>query len=218
MKRESDELYVPACDRDAGFPKCAPRKREDKDDKNDKDQGWALEKELLKARTILITGPIDDQLNASVSARLLVLQDRAKDAPISVFINSPGGSADSGFAIYDMLRFVGCPIRTIVNGICASAAILIFLGGDKESRCCTPGSRFLLHQPSTESRGTASDLSITAEEIIKIRKRYNRIVADATGRDPEDILKDVERDFWLSSEEALEYKLVDRILTSQSEI
>lgn len=191
---------------------------EEEADKSKEQGSWVLERELLKARTILVNGPVDEKMAASISARLLVLESREKGAPITVFINSPGGSADSGFAIYDMLRFVGCPIRTVVNGLCASAAVLIFLAGDAGSRYTFPGSRFLLHQPSTVGQGSASDLSITAKEIVKMRERYNKIVSEATGRDSGAVLEDVSRDFWLSPEEAVEYKLADAILTKRSEL
>ncbi|MCA8969395.1 MAG: ATP-dependent Clp protease proteolytic subunit, partial [Planctomycetes bacterium] len=108
--------------------------------------------------------------------------------------------------------------RTIVNGLCASAGVLVFLGGDKDSRLTLPGSRFLLHQPSTAGRGTASDLHITAQQVVKLRERYNRIVSEATGRPEDEILEASKRDFWLSASEALEYGLVDRIVTSRTEL
>ena len=187
---------------------------------NDKKEGGAslLASELLDARTVVISGPVTDKMSASVTARLLVLENRDAEAPITVYVNSPGGSADSGFAIHDILRFISCPVRTIVNGLCASAGILIFLGGDKGSRFSMPGSRFLLHQPSTSGQGSASDLCITAEEIVKIRKRYNQLVCAATGKKPAKVLEDVSRDFWLSPQDALEYGLIDKILEKRSEL
>jgi ATP-dependent Clp protease protease subunit len=135
-----------------------------------------------------------------------------------VLINSPGGSADSGFAIYDMLRFVAPPIVTVVNGLCASAGILVHLAGDKGKRFALPESRFMIHQPSTAGQGTASDLDITAQEVIKLRERYIRIIADATGQDRERVLHDARRDFWLNSAQALEYGLVDEVVRERSEL
>ena len=172
----------------------------------------------LDARTILVHGPVDDKLAAGLAARVLILEDRDPDAPITVYVNSPGGSADSGFAMYDILRFVKCPVRTIVNGLCASAGVLVFLGGDEGARLTLPGSRFLLHQPSTAGRGTASDLSITAQQVVKLRERYNRIVSAATGKPEDEIFEASKRDFWLSAPEALEYGLVDKIIEKRSEL
>ena len=177
-----------------------------------------LEQDLLDARTILVHGPVDDKLAAALAARVLILEDRDSEAPITVYVNSPGGSADSGFAMYDILRFVRCPIRTIVNGLCASAGVLVFLGGDDGSRFTLPGSRFLLHQPSTAGQGTASDLHITAQQVIKLRERYNRIVSAASGKPESEVLEASKRDFWLSANEALEYGLADKILEKRSEL
>jgi ATP-dependent Clp protease protease subunit len=133
-------------------------------------------------------------------------------------INSPGGSADSGFAIFDIIRFVTPPVHTVVNGLCASAAVLILLAGDKGRRYSLPGSRFLIHQPSTAGRGAASDLDITAREILKLRERYNRIISESTGREMDKVLEDARRDFWLSATEALEYKLIDKIVSERKEL
>ncbi|HMQ23177.1 MAG TPA: ATP-dependent Clp protease proteolytic subunit [Planctomycetota bacterium] len=200
------------------------RADDDEDEPGDKEEPKApksmapLEQDLLEARTILVHGAVDDKLAAGLAARVLILEDRDAKAPITVYVNSPGGSADSGFAMYDILRFVRCPVRTIVNGLCASAGVLVFLGGDKGSRLTLPGSRFLLHQPSTAGRGTASDLHITAQQVVKLRERYNRIVAEATGRPDDEILEASKRDFWLSASEAKEYGLADRIVTTRDEL
>ena len=144
----------------------------------------------------------------------------AKDpaAPITVFINSPGGSADAGFAIYDMLRFVAPPIRTVVNGLSASAGILIHLAGDAGERYCLPESRFMIHQPSTGGRGQASDLDITAREILKLRDRYNRIIAEACGKTADEVTEASRRDFWLDADQALEYNLVNKVISSRKEL
>src|SRR6185369_7479845 len=115
--------------------------------------------------------------------------------------NSPGGSADSGFAIYDLLRFTACPVRTVANGVVASAAVLIYLGAEKGMRASLPNARFLLHQPSTMVRGQSSDIDIAAREIVKLRRRYNEIVAETTGKDLSIVEKDSDRDFWLSPQE-----------------
>ncbi|MFG0316594.1 MAG: ClpP family protease [Planctomycetota bacterium JB042] len=173
---------------------------------------------LLKARTILIAKPVDKDLMREVSAQLLVLSDEDSSKPITVYVNSPGGDADSGFAIYDMMRFVKAPVRTVCAGLAASAAVIIYLGGEKGQRFCLPNSRFLIHQPSTYTQGQASDIEITANEIVKIRRKYNEIVSQETGTPVDKIEQDANRDFWLSAEESKAYGLVDAIVAAQGEM
>jgi ATP-dependent Clp protease protease subunit len=181
-------------------------------------EGGFMERKLLEARVVLVFGAVSDRLSQYCASRLLILEQMDPERPITVMINSPGGSADSGFAIYDMLRFIKPPVRTVVNGLCASAAILVQLAAEKHNRFTLPESRFLLHQPSTMGRGTASDLDITAREIIKLRERYNRIVASASGQEVERILADTKRDFWLTATEAVNYGLAARVVTRADEI
>lgn len=189
----------------------------DNADKDKKDEG-GLAKELLKARTIIISEEVSEELAQKVYAQILVMNNQDKKHPIYVYINSPGGDADSGFGIYDMLRFVEAPVITVVTGLCASAAVIIFLAADKGKHFSTPNSRFLLHQPSTGTQGTASDLEITAKEITKTRERYNQIVADVTGKSIEDINRDADRDFWMSPEEAADYGLVAKVIANRTDI
>lgn len=177
-----------------------------------------IERHLLESRTLLVSGPITDELAQDCASRLFVMERMDRDRPITVLINSPGGSADSGFAIYDLLRFVRPPVQTVVNGLCASAGILVHLAADRDSRFAMPESRFMIHQPSTAGQGTASDLDITAREVIKLRERYISIIAAATGRDPERVLEDARRDFWLNAKEALAYKLIDKIVVSREDL
>lgn len=184
-----------------------------KDDKKDESFG----KELLKARSVIVSEEISEELAQKIYAQVIVLNEQSKTDPIYVYINSPGGDADSGFGIYDMLRFVDAPIITVVCGLCASAAVTVFLAADPGKNYATPNSRFLLHQPSTGVRGTASDLTITATEINKTRERYNQIVSDVTGRSLDELRKDADRDFWMSPQEAQEYKLVSKVITSKAE-
>lgn len=177
-----------------------------------------IEDRLLESRTILVGEGVSDLLYRKVAAALLVLEEKDPKAPITVLVNSPGGSADSGFAIYDLLRFTMCPVRTIANGLVASAAVLVYLAAPKGSRLSLPSSRFLLHQPSTVARGQSSDIDIAAREIIELRRRYNTIVSDVTGKPLEQVERDSERDFWLTASSAKEYGLVDRIVTRRSEV
>jgi ATP-dependent Clp protease, protease subunit len=178
----------------------------------------SLALKLLKSRTILIAKAVDKELMQTVTAQLLLMSTEDTRKPITVYVNSPGGDADSGFAIYDMMRYVKAPVRTVCAGLCASAGIIIFLGGDKGQRFTLPNSRFLIHQPSTYAQGQASDLEITAKQILLIRQKYNEIVGKETGRSADQVTKDANRDFWLDANEAKAYKLVDKIVTEQGEI
>ncbi|MEE2886665.1 MAG: ATP-dependent Clp protease proteolytic subunit [Planctomycetota bacterium] len=177
-----------------------------------------IEKHLLDSRVVMCAGPVTDKMAREVSSRCLVMEAQDPNKPITVYINSPGGSADSGFAIYDILRFVACPVRTVVNGLCASAGILIHLAGDAGQRFCLPESRFMIHQPSTAGQGTASDLDITAKEVMKLRVRYNKIIADAAGKTPEQVVEDAHRDFWLNADEASAYGIIDRVIATRAEM
>lgn len=177
-----------------------------------------LTEHVLRARTIVVAEPVSDELYRRVSSMLFALEQIDATAPVTVFINSPGGSADTGFALYDLLRFSSVPVRTIANGIVASAAVLIYLAGDEGHRYGMPHCRFLLHQPSTGTRGQAADIEITAREIVKMRERYNRIVETHTGRPLSQITVDADRDFWLSAEEAREYGLINRIVERRADL
>lgn len=188
------------------------------DDDTPKSASALVERKLLESRTVLVHGPVTDEMAAALAGRLMVLESLDADAPVTVLINSPGGSADSGFAMYDMIRFVRCPVKTVVNGLCASAGILVHLAGDKGMRFATPESRFMIHQPSTAGQGTASDLDITAREVIKLRERYNAIIAEECGQKVEDVLEKARRDWWLNSKEALDYGLIDKIAAAHADL
>jgi ATP-dependent Clp protease protease subunit len=172
--------------------------------------------ELLKTRSIMVYQGIDDEIAKKVTQQLLIMDGRSQEEPITIYVNSPGGSADSGFAMYDIIRFVKAPVRTICNGLCASAAVLVYLAGDE--RYTLPNSRFLLHQPRTYVQGRASDIEISAQEIVKLKRRYNEIVSGITGKDVDVIADDADRDFWLGAEDALKYGLCQKVITSQDEI
>ena len=193
---------------------------DDHDGKDDKKKGGGrgLNDKLLDARTLILAEEVSDALYRKVVTMLTLLERKDPKAPITAFVNSPGGSADSGFAIYDLFRFSPCPIITVANGVVASAAVTIFLGGAQGKRLTMPNARFLLHQPSTATRGQASDIDITAREIVKIRRRYNEIVSECTGRNLDVVEKDSDRDFWLSAKEAVEYKLANRVVSRRSEL
>ncbi len=189
----------------------------DNDGKKSKKPG-RMEDRLLDARTLIIADEVNDALYRRVATMLTLLERKDRKAPITAFVNSPGGSADSGFAIFDLFRFSPCPITTVANGVVASAAVLIFLGAPQGRRVSLPNARFLLHQPSTATRGQASDIDITAREISKLRHRYNEVVSEATGKPIEVVEKDSDRDFWLTAQEAVDYKLANRIFTSRAQL
>ncbi|RAK57652.1 ATP-dependent Clp protease proteolytic subunit [Phenylobacterium deserti] len=172
---------------------------------------------LFKSRTVLIFGEIDMRLAERVTAQLTALSAESSD-PIRVIVNSPGGHVESGDTVHDMIRFCGSPVKVIGTGWVASAGAHIFLGATKENRFCLPNTRFLLHQPAGGSRGQASDIEIEAREIIKMRDRVNRIIAEETGQTVERIVKDTQRNFWLNAEEAIEYGLVSKIVRNTSEV
>ncbi|HLX60856.1 MAG TPA: ATP-dependent Clp protease proteolytic subunit [Planctomycetota bacterium] len=188
---------------------------EEKEKKEPKSEN--LELKLLESRTIIVEGPVNDKMYRAVVARLLYLEQKDPQSEITVFVNSPGGSADSGFGIYDAMKFVSCSVRTICNGLCASAGVLIYLGGTKGRRFTLPNSRFLLHQPSTSAMGQASDMEITAQEILRTRKRYAAIVAQEIGSNTEKVQNDSNRDFWLSAEDSVKYGLVDKITVTRAD-
>ena len=171
---------------------------------------------LYKSRTILVFGEIDMRLAERVTAQLLALSAESHD-PIKVVINSPGGHVESGDTIHDMIKFCGPQVKVIGTGWVASSGAHIFLGASKENRFCLPNTRFLLHQPTGGVRGQASDIEIEAEEIVKMRERVNRVIARETGQPYEKIVKDTQRNFWMSAEAAVEYGVVSKIITNATE-
>lgn len=177
----------------------------------------ALGLRMLKTRTVLISGAVDDQLAERTIRQLLILDAESHD-PIRVLITSQGGHVDSGFAIHDMLRFIDSPVVAIGAGWVASIAVPILFGAPKDRRYSLPHTRFLLHQPSGGAGGQASDISIEAEEILKVRERLNQLIADETGQPVERVAKDSDRNFWMDPQQAREYGLVSEVITSASEI
>jgi len=176
-----------------------------------------LEQALFKARTILLTGGIDDKQARRVCERLLALSAESHD-PILLVLSSPGGHVESGDMIHDMVKFVPAPVKILGTGWVASAGALIYASAKKENRFCLPNTRFLLHEPRGGVGGQASDVEIQAREIIKMRERLNKIFATATGQTLEQIKKDTDRDYWMTAEEAVNYGLVGKIVSSQSEV
>jgi len=176
-----------------------------------------VEEALFKRRHVLITGTIDDRVARATTERLLALA-AAGDEPINVFISSPGGHVESGDMIHDVIKFIAPEVRTIGTGWVASAGALIFVAVPRARRLCLPNTRFLLHQPSGGVGGRAADIEIQADEIIKMRARFYRIFAEATGQTEDRLRTDMNRDFWLGTTDALDYGLLGRVITSEAEL
>jgi len=192
---------------------------EDDDDQKDKNEqaSEALMTKMMKTRTILLSGEVNKALAERVVRQLLLLESES-DEPVRVFIDSPGGDADAGFAIFDMMRFIKPDVYTVGMGLVASAGALILLASPNEHRLATPNSHYLIHQPLSGMRGVATDIEIHAKELQKTRDRLNHLISEETGQDLAKVEKDTDRDFWMSAEEAKEYGLVSRIVTSRSEL
>ncbi|GAB4161788.1 MAG: ATP-dependent Clp endopeptidase proteolytic subunit ClpP [Planctomycetota bacterium] len=167
---------------------------------------------LLEDRIVFIGSPIDDGVANSVIAQLLFLQKENKNQDINVFLNSPGGSVTAGLAIYDTMQFVQCPVATYCIGQAASMGAVLLAAGTKGKRHALPHSRIMIHQPWGGVGGTAIDISIQADEILRLRKTLSEILAKHTGKDAETVAKDSDRDFFMGSVEAKEYGLIDEIV------
>ncbi|PCJ51761.1 MAG: ATP-dependent Clp protease proteolytic subunit [Planctomycetota bacterium] len=193
----------------------------DDEEKEDKEKGkennGGIGKDLLEKRLIMLFGPIDKELAQKVIAQLVYLDIQNND-PILMLINSPGGDADAGFAILDIIRSIKSKVITVANGIAASAATVVLLASDKDLRFATKNARLLIHQPSTGTQGTASDIEIQANAIRELRKTGSQLIADQTGKSFEQVEKDIHRDFWLNAEEAKEYGLISNTIDSIKEI
>lgn len=187
-------------------------------ERGDRDgDGDDLAGRLLKSRSVLISGEINKRLAERVIKQLILLEEDGGD-PIRVFIDSPGGDADAGYAVFDMLRFVEPPVITIGMGLVASAAAIVLLAASRDRRVGLPNSHYLIHQPLSGIRGVATEIEIHARELEKLRSKINRMIADETGQKLEKVERDTDRDYWLSAEEAQEYGLVSRIVANRKEL
>ena len=176
-----------------------------------------LEEKAFKSRTVLIFGTITDATAAEAARRLIALDAESAD-PIDMIVSSPGGHLESGDTIHDLIRFIRAPVRMIGSGWVGSAATHVYLAAPRERRFCLPNTRFLIHQPSGGIGGKASDIAIQAQEIVRARQRIAELIARETGKPLEVVLKDIDRDYWLSAQEAIDYGLVGRIVNGRQEL
>ena len=166
---------------------------------------------LLKTRSIILSGEINKDSADKLIRDLLILDNESKD-PVKIYINSPGGDVDAGYAIYDMIRFVSSPVTLIGTGLVASAAALILLAVPAERRVGLPNSSYLIHQPLSKMRGNATEIEIHALQLEKIKAKINKVISEATGKSLKQVEKDTDRDYWLNAQEALEYGLISRVV------
>ncbi len=190
---------------------------DDEEKKSERRPEDALAERFLKTRTILLTGEIDKDSGERFIRQLLLLESLSEE-PITVFIDSPGGDVDAGYAIFDMIRFVKAPVRIVGMGLVASAAALILLAVPKDRRFGLPNSHYLIHQPLSGIRGVATEIEIHARELEKTRERINREIAEATGQPLARVEKDTDRDYWMNAEEALAYGLISKIGSGRGEL
>ncbi|MGV0034324.1 MAG: ATP-dependent Clp protease proteolytic subunit [Candidatus Azotimanducaceae bacterium WSBS_2022_MAG_OTU7] len=176
-----------------------------------------MDEKLFKSRSISIFGNINERIARSVAEQLLALSAESND-PITIYISSPGGHVESGDVIYDMIKFIKPVVRVVGTGWVASAATNIYLAAKRENRFSLPNTRYLVHQPSGGSRGDATDIAIQMKEILKTKKRINKIISDETGRPLKQVEKDTDRDYWMSVEEAIDYGIVHKVITSVTEL
>ena len=176
-----------------------------------------MDEKLFKSRSISIFGQISEKIARSVTEQLLALSTE-RDEPITIYNSSPGGHVESGDVVYDMIKFIKPEVRVVGTGWVASAATNIYLAAKKENRYSLPNTRYLVHQPSGGSQGDATDIKIQAEQIMKTKTRINKIISDETGRPIEQVEKDTDRDYWMSADEAVEYGIVSKIISSIKEL
>jgi ATP-dependent Clp protease protease subunit len=180
------------------------------------ERAYDIYSRLLKERVIFLVGPVNDQMANLIVAQLLFLESENPDKDISLYINSPGGSVSAGLAIFDTMNFIKPDVSTLCTGLAASMGAFLLAAGAKGKRFSLPNSRVMIHQPSGGSQGMASDIEIQAKEILYLRERLARIMADNTGQTIEQIHKDTDRDRFMSADESVEYGLIDRVLTSRA--
>lgn len=181
------------------------------------ERSYDIYSRLLKERVIFLVGPVNDQSANLIVAQMLFLESENPDKDIALYINSPGGSVYAGMAMYDTIRFIKPDVSTLCTGIAASMGAFLLAAGAKGKRFALPNSRIMIHQPSGGAQGQASDIQIQAKEILSLRERLNRILAENTGRTTEQIELETERDNFMSAEDAVSYGIIDKMLSTRAD-
>ncbi|MEK3739975.1 MULTISPECIES: ATP-dependent Clp endopeptidase proteolytic subunit ClpP [Paenibacillus] len=181
---------------------------------NQGERSYDIYSRLLKDRIVFVGAEIEDQLANSIVAQLLFLSAEDPDKDIHMYINCPGGSITAGFSIYDTMQLIKPPVNTICTGMAASFGSLLLLAGAKGKRYALPNSEIMIHQPHGGAQGQASDIAISAKRILKAREVLVQITADRTGQTVEKVLQDMDRDYFMSAEEAVEYGIIDKVITN----
>lgn len=177
-----------------------------------------FQEKFLKTRQVILSGEINKDLADKIVRQLLILEADDSEKTIYMYIDSPGGDVDAGFAIFDIIRFIKAPVVLIGMGLIASAATLVLLAVPKEKRVGLPNSRYLIHQPMSGMNGVATDIEIHAKEMEKTRAILNKLIADETGTPIEQVTKDTDRDYWLDAEESVKYGLISKVIKNRSEL
>ena len=193
------------------------QEEENQEEEKKKEPDFGLFERSLKTRNVLLSGEVNKTLAERI-IRQLILLEAENEEPVRVFIDSPGGDADAGYAIFDMMRFVKPQVTTIGMGLVASAGAIIMLAAPKERRLGLPNSHYLIHQPLSGMRGVATEIEIHARELDRLRRRINKLIADETGQPLEKVEKDTDRDYWMGAEEAQSYGLIARIVSRREEL
>jgi len=180
------------------------------------ERAYDIYSRLLKERVIFAVGAVEDQMANLIVAQLLFLESENPDKDISLYINSPGGSVSAGLAIYDTMQFIKPDVSTLCTGLAASMGAFLLAAGAKDKRFSLPNSRIMIHQPLGGAQGQAADIEIQAREILYLRERLNQILADKTGRSIDQISKDTDRDNFMSAEQAVDYGMIDKVLTHRA--
>lgn len=182
------------------------------------ERAYDIYSRLLKDRIVLLSAEIDDHVASLICAQLLFLESQDPEKEISLYINSPGGSVTAGFAIFDTMRYITAPVSTVCMGMAASMGAFLLCAGEKGFRYALPNSQIMIHQPLGGYRGQATDIEIHAREIIRLKDRLNRLMAENTGKTFEEITQATERDHYLTAEEARDLGLIDRVLASRKDL
>ena len=191
---------------------------EDEKSKKTQDVPESFAEKFLKTRQIILSGEVNKELAEKIVKQLFIMEADSSEKPVYIYIDSPGGDVDSGFAIFDAIRFISCPVYIVGIGLIASAAALILLSVPKENRFGFENSRYLIHQPLSEMRGVATDVEIYAKEMENTRLVINKVISEQTGQSLEKVTQDTERDYWLSSLQACVYGLISKIVKNRKDL